>query len=184
MQFPWEHSELAMSPKEFELLVKDWIQRLGKGLKSLDVRHDQKLEAHDGTYQIDVLAKFEALDADFVVLIECKRHQSAIPRADVQLLYAKVQSLGAHKGMLFATTGFQSGAIEYAKQHGITLVKITEGKASYETRSIGPDREPPPWADIPRYFGWVIEESDRSSIKVSCLDFRDTSLAMVLERAH
>jgi restriction system protein len=32
--------------------------------------------------------------------------------------------------MLFTTTGFQSGAIKYAKAHGIALVSIIEGAAT------------------------------------------------------
>ncbi|TCS42980.1 restriction endonuclease [Reinekea marinisedimentorum] len=173
---PWKHTDLDISPTEFEHLVKDWVEKAGKNLISIDVKHNQKLEAYDSTYQIDVVAKFEALGGDFVVLIECKKHKSAIPRSLVQELHDKVRSIGAHKGMLFATTGFQSGALQYAKAHGIALVRITDGNASYETRSTEAAPEPPAWRDLPAYMGWLLQETDDGKVGVSAIDFRENTI--------
>ena len=166
---PLTHSELEISPKEFELFVKNWITQEGGGLTSLEVAHDAKLEAHDSTYQIDVVAKFQGFaGAEFVVLIECKKHSSPIEREIVQVLHDKVRSLGAHKGMLFTSTGFQSGAIKYAKAHGIALIRITNCSACYETRSATPVA-PTSWLDLPKFMAWHIHENDTGNICVSAL---------------
>jgi len=166
---PFTHSELEISPKEFELFVKNWILQEGGGLTSLEVTHDAKLEAHDSTYQIDVLAKFQGFaGAEFVILIECKKYSSPIERETVQILHDKVRSLGAHKGMLFTTTGFQSGAIKYAKAHGIALIRITNGSACYETRSATPVA-PPSWLNFPKLMAWHIHENDIGNIYMSAL---------------
>jgi hypothetical protein len=58
-----------------------------------------------------------------------------VKRDRVQELWAKIQSVGAHKGILFATAGFQSGAIEFAKSHGIALVEIADGRSSYVVKT-------------------------------------------------
>jgi restriction system protein len=39
---------------------------------------------------------------------------------------------------VFATSPFQSGALEFAKVHGIALVSVTEGRFTYETRAMEP----------------------------------------------
>lgn len=179
---PFEHTDSNLTATEFEVLVRDWIEKSGQALKSLEVKHNQKIEAHDSTYQIDVLARFEALGAEFVVLIECKKHSTAIPRTYVQLLHDNIRSTGAHKGMLFATTGFQSGAIQYAKKHGIALVKIADGKASYETRSFGKTAEPPPWVDLPQFMGWSIQSGEDGRIGATAIDFRKEAFLDVLKK--
>jgi Protein of unknown function (DUF4238) len=46
-----------------------------------------------------------------------------------------MQSVGAHKGVMFSTSGFQRGAVDFAKTHGIALVSVTEGRFMYETKS-------------------------------------------------
>jgi hypothetical protein len=67
--------------------------------------------------------------------VECKHDKSRVKRDRVQELWAKIQSVGAHKGILFATAGFQSGAIEFAKSHGIALVEIADGRSSYVVKT-------------------------------------------------
>lgn len=127
----------------------------------------EELSANDGLYKIDVTARFEALGVEFLILIECKHHRYPIKREVVQILYDKIRATGAHKGILFATVGFQRGAIEYAKSHGIALVRIVEGKLTYEVKAnIGPV-EPPPWAKIPKFVAEYIEQEEENSISVS-----------------
>ncbi|WP_460948354.1 restriction endonuclease [Spirosoma daeguense] len=82
------------------------------------------------------------------VLAECKKYKTPVKREKVEILYSRLQSLGAHKGMIFSTSGFQLGAIEFAAKHGIALVRLREGKFSYETKSHDHRViEIPPWAD-------------------------------------
>jgi len=73
----------------------------------------------DGSYVIDVTARFSAMGASFLVLIECKHERRKVERQAVQVLHAKMVSTWAQKGMLFSVAGFQSGAVEYATVHGI-----------------------------------------------------------------
>lgn len=143
-----------ITPEKFEQLVHGYLSDLGKDLKSFEAVHNSNVQAHDGTYQIDVKATFEALGCDFVVLVECKRHRSAIKREVIQVLHDKIRSTGAHKGILFSTSKFQEGAREYALKHGIALVRVIEGRYTYFTKSAGEQQyNPPPWAKIPEYVG-------------------------------
>ncbi len=115
-----------MSPEQFELEVEKLIAQLGARLSSIQIARREYLDSVDGTYEIDVTARFQALDADFLVLIECKHHKNAIKREIVQVLKDRVVSLRAQKGMLFSTSRFQSGAVRYAKHQRIALVLFSE----------------------------------------------------------
>ena len=123
-------------------MVVDYLTSLGKPLKSFSVQHQARAAGHDGTYNMDAVAVFEALGADFVVLVECKHHRNPIKRELVQVLADKVASTRAQKGMLFSTASFQRGALEYAKERGIALVHFTEGGPVFETKSHGGARGP------------------------------------------
>jgi restriction system protein len=143
-----------ISPKEFELLVKEYLDGVGKELKNFKAIHNIQLIKSDGEYQIDIYAEFELLGAMFKVLVECKRHKNEIKREIVQLLYDKLRATGTQKGMIFSTSGFQSGAYKFAEEHGIALIRVVEGRFTYHTKS-GDEQtyDPPPWADIPKYVG-------------------------------
>lgn len=154
MARPPEDTNADISPREFELLIKEYLTNLGKELKSFKATHDVKINRIDGEYQIDIYAEFDVLGITFKVLVECKRYKNKIKREVVQLLYDKLRATGSNKGLIFATAGFQEGAVKFAKEHGIALVRVIEGKYTYFTKSIdSPNLEPPPWADIPKFVG-------------------------------
>jgi restriction system protein len=71
---------------------------------------------------------------NFLILFECKRHKDPVKRSDVQVLLAKLQSTGAQKGVVVAVTGFQSGALEFAKAHGIACIRLVDNAWTYITR--------------------------------------------------
>ncbi len=147
---------IALTPSEYELAVKEILDAAGETLLSYQSAHQPKVAGLDGEYIIDVVARFAALGANFTVLVECKHEKRKVERQDVQILYAKVQSLGAQKGMLFSVSGFQSGALEYALAHGIATVQLADGATTWHTRGADPPTPPPARAFIPKYVGWWI----------------------------
>ena len=119
---------LGLSPTDFEKYCYDFLKGYAEEekLKNFSITHNVKIETYDGTYQIDVYAEFTALNSKFKVLCECKQYTSSVSREKVAVLHDKLESIGAHKGILLATSDFQSGAIKYAKAHGITLITVED----------------------------------------------------------
>jgi restriction system protein len=127
---------LAMTPVEFEIFVRRYLGEQGGNLKDFRTEHLEKLKGTDGDYIIDVTARFEALGADFLVLIECKRYTSApVEREEVLALNQKKDSIDAHKAMMFTTSTFTKGAIKFAAAHRIALIQITANEINYAVKS-------------------------------------------------
>lgn len=99
-----------------------------------------RISGSDGSYVFDATVRYRLAGLNFLVLVEAKRHSNPIKRELVQVLHQKVQSVGAHKGVMVSTSPYQRGALEFAKQHGIALVTVTEGRFLYQTR--GKDQPP------------------------------------------
>lgn len=94
-----------------------------------------------------------------LVIGEAKRHRRAVEREDVAVLHSKLQSLGAQKGVIFATNGFQQGAIDYAAAHGIALVTVTEGRFTYLQRAQDLDaisRDEARYMGLPDFVGYRV----------------------------
>jgi restriction system protein len=156
--------------KQFETFVADVLRSLGGELRDFRLEEQELVLADDGRYRIDITIRFTAVGVDFLVLVECKDHARPVEREDVQILADKKRTVGAHKGVLFSTNGFQRGAIEYAQKHGIALVRVLEGALTYETRGAGMARIPPPqWANIPLLVAQYIRESKPGTIRVTVL---------------
>lgn len=147
-----------ISPEEFEIEIQQQIKKLGINLKDFDVKRREKISGSDGEYEIDVLAEFEALGGNFLVLIECKHHKNSIKREVVQVLNDRLRSVGGQKGMIFSTAGFQSGAILYAQKNGIALIKVEDGRNSYLVRDFYGHIDYPDW--LPEYDFWLVSLSE------------------------
>lgn len=140
---PGQHRpSLDLTATEFERLIVDLFREVADDA-GVDVDHDVTLSSPDGDYQIDAVARFQLMGVDFVVLVECKRHKSPVKREVVAVLRDKIRSLGAQKGILASTSGFQSGAIQYAQIHGIALVDVYDESLDYVMRSATAPTLPP-----------------------------------------
>lgn len=177
MPLPPNNINANISPTEFEILVKEFLEGTGKEIKDFQVIHNDHLGSSDGEYQIDVFVEFQVMGVNFKVLVECKRHKNEIKREVVQLLFDKLRATGSQKGIIFSTSGYQSGAFQFAKEHGIALIRVIEGRYTYHTRSAGEQKyDPPPWADIPKYVGEYWHGASITFLQKGCFEDLDVFL--------
>jgi hypothetical protein len=124
---------------EFERFVVDIFESVVPKPNGYRVALKERMEGGtDGTFEFDATIRFQVADANYLTVVEAKRHKNAIKRELVLALHSKAQSVGAHKAVMVSTSKYQSGALEFAKIHGIALVSVTERRFTYETKSATP----------------------------------------------
>lgn len=172
---PWNPAtSVQVTPEEYELQVLEWLRKAAEPLENFNTEHLSKLKGLSGEYEFDVMAEFSIFGgATIIVLVECKRYNKPVERDKVLALYAKIQDVGAHKGMMFSTSGFQRGALQYADAHGIATVTFLDGKNTYETKMFGPSPEPPPYVRLPKYAGYLLSMKN-NGIRSCLVDIRHT----------
>lgn len=129
--------ELDISPKEFELVIKKLFDRMAKGLKNYKSVHRENVSGLDGEYEIDITASFEEFGLTFKILIECKHYKRKVEREEFLALHKKMESLGAQKAVLVTSSGFQKGALEYAKAHGMGAIVEQDGQLWHIEKKVG-----------------------------------------------
>ncbi|MFY1710511.1 restriction endonuclease [Tritonibacter mobilis] len=161
-EIAWEPSTpIEVSPAEYETQVASWLRATEGQLTSFSVQHLETLSGSAGEYVIDAVARFEIFGgSEIVVLVECKKLKRSVERDVVVILKGKMQETGSHKGIIFSTSGFQRGAIEYAAEHGIALITFVDGVHTYITRSAEDVPRSYLPADIPKYAGFWPSPSD------------------------
>ena len=171
-QSPWNPDKPAdVSPEQYERQVVSWLQASAPSLVDFKVEHLKHLAGPGGDYEFDAVAELVILGgAKIRVLVECKRYTRPVDREKVLALWAKLQDTGAHKAMMFATCGFQSGALHYARSRGIATITFVPGSFVYETRAAGPMSEPPSCVSLPDFVG-IILKKDGDSIHCSTIDY-------------
>ncbi len=135
MFIPTKEVILEMSPSEFEKYTLQILEEQTAGLNNVKIEHNKVVHAYDGNYQLDGYIEFEALGVIYKTIVECKHYKYPISREIVHKVYDNLRAVGAQKGIVISTSNFQSGAIEYAKHHGIALIQITDSEENYYARS-------------------------------------------------
>jgi len=76
--------------------------------------------------QIDVRFTLVQPLHTYVTIAECKRWKDPVTRQEIDVLAATVEDVGAQKGALFTTKGFEDGAEKYAKSKSIDLYLVRD----------------------------------------------------------
>ena len=115
------------------------------GRHSINIYQQKKYLGKSGHHHsIDVSVEFELVGLKFIVLIECKHYKRRVGIDDLLEFAARLDDVGAHKGIVVTPMGFQEGAIKTAQAKGIALVKFNhEGFAVSSVASLGTGEIPP-----------------------------------------
>lgn len=151
---------VGMSPRDFEAEVKRHFDRLGIELRNYESRLRPVTARYDGDYEIDVTAAFDALGTRILALVECKHQRRPVGREVVQLLWAKLDSIAAHKGIVVSSSGFQEGAVTFAREHGIALFHMKPGSLVRLLEAEGVSAQALPPFEITVVDGGILDAGD------------------------
>ena len=111
----------------YEEIVQALYQALleYEGVENINVQHNVTLSCKfNATAQFDVFWEFKKAGIVHRVAVECKNYNRCVTEGQVREFATKLQDVGNMIGIMVTRIGYQSGAIETAKQHGIYLKKF------------------------------------------------------------
>lgn len=118
--------------KSYELLTQklfqDFLNYESPDYQKITVQHDVQIVGKTGVeHQIDVYWEFEYAGVRYRTILEVKDWNSKVKKEQIMGFKSKLDDItGASAGIFVSKGGFQKGAIEYAKVHGIKLFLINE----------------------------------------------------------
>jgi hypothetical protein len=117
--------EAISEAERYELLVKALLETTVPNDVTSDVavfhRKGYPGKASGHVHEIDVSIEFTLSGMHIMVLAECKRYTRSVGVDEVLEFAARIDDIGAHKGIIVSTAGFQEGAIRVAISKGIAL---------------------------------------------------------------
>jgi hypothetical protein len=104
----------------------EYLERLVAGVQAVstdgaDVRWNDELNGR----QFDVVVRFKMGTLRYLVLIEVKNRTRKADTEDLDAFVSKARDQNANKAVFVTAAGFQSGAIEIAKRHGVELFTLS-----------------------------------------------------------
>jgi Restriction endonuclease len=122
--------DVTNTGKPYEQLVRGIYDQILKldGIENVDVRHDVKLAGISGiVHQIDVVWEFRLGGILHRVIVQAKDWGTRVDQGEILKFQAVLSDVpGQPRGVIVAKSGFQSGALDFAKSHGIVLYELRE----------------------------------------------------------
>ena len=87
-----------------------------------------------GVVEVDVFATDPSTTPPSIYLVECKRWQTLVPKAEVKSFRTDVSDFGAHFGLFISARGFQSGAPQVVKHTNVHLLSWPAFQELFEER--------------------------------------------------
>lgn len=87
--------------------------------------------------QFDVVVRHNDGIHDYLTIVECRRLASPLQVDAVDAFVTKARSARANKAVIVSSSGFQSGCMKVAREHGITLLTLTEHYRADGIPSVG-----------------------------------------------
>jgi hypothetical protein len=120
-----------INPDAYELMVKSLLEaKLRRtGLGTFESYHLKKYKGKSGQeHEIDVSFEIKVGDLELLFLAECKKYQRRVGVDDIMAFSYRMKDIGAHKGLLVTTHGFQAGVTTIAKSERIALLVAAKGR--------------------------------------------------------
>ena len=122
-QIPNEFWDRLIGWEEFE----HFVQKLYEDDPNLTTKHNVTLIGKSGAKrQIDVLVTQKTKMTTMTTIVECKRWKQKVNRGIIDIVSSAIEDLNANKGVVFTTSGYEEGAIEYAKYKNIDIFLVRD----------------------------------------------------------
>src|ERR1039457_2799083 len=108
---------------KYERFVAETYESLvSKKLGRLFLHHAYPGKRSGHSHDIDGSIELTITGLSILILIECKHYKSRVGVSEVLEFAERISDIGAHKGVMVTTLGFQPGAYRIAAGRGIALV--------------------------------------------------------------
>lgn len=114
---------------DFEVFVKSIYQEIIEQEKyeNVKIEHDVKIQGRSGQFhQVDIYWEFLLAGVLHKVAVECKDYNSLVSIGKIRDFFGVLEDIGNIVGIFVTTKGYQSGAITYAENKGISLKTVQE----------------------------------------------------------
>jgi hypothetical protein len=124
---------------------EQFTQKVISSLAGVEVHHRRVYTGRisQRNIKVDVSFNYQVAGANLLFLVECKCYAHSVQVDDVEEFHSKIDDIGAHKGIMVTTVGFQKGAVKTAKGRGIALALLTKERQNGELRYVVNSAAPP-----------------------------------------
>jgi len=144
-----------VTPEYFEILVVRELRKVGFDVGTVRTHRRSELPEPERGYVLELGVPLARAGINWRALVAC-RHQTHPVEPEVILsLKARLPQGPAEAGLVFATAGFGTDALTAAREAGVALLHVIDGRTAFDTSGWNNPGHYPAW--LPAYLTQLVD---------------------------
>jgi len=157
-----------LTPGHFEILVVRELRKVGLEVSELRQHRRTTFPQPERGYLLELEGVISRAAWRRRALIGCRRQDLPIGRAAVEAFKSHVTEAGVDGGILFATGAFEPEALQAARDGGVALLRVTDGRTAFDTSGWGTPGHYPIW--LPAYCAQAVGRDTAGQLRYQLLE--------------
>ena len=149
-------SELpAVTPEYFQILVVRELRKVGFDLGTVRIHRRSELPEPERGFVLELVVPLTRGGGTWRALVACRHQTGAVDREVVESVKARLPQVPADAGLVFATADFATDALAAARESGLALLRVVDGRTAFDTSGWNNPGHYPAW--LPAYLAQLVD---------------------------
>ncbi len=127
-------SELpAVTPEYFQILVVRELRKVGFDLGTVRIHRRSELPEPERGFVLELAVPLALASTTWRALVACRHQAGTVARDVIDSVKARLPQVPADAGLVFATADFGTDALAAARESGVALLRVVDGRTAYDT---------------------------------------------------
>jgi len=149
-------SELpAVTPEYFQILVVRELRKVGFEVGTVRTHRRSELPEPEQGFVLELVVPLARAGTTWRALVACRRQAGAVEREVIESVKARLPEVRADVAIVFATADFSSEARAAARESGVPLLRVVDGRTAFDTSGWNNPGHYPAW--LPAYLAQLVD---------------------------
>jgi restriction system protein len=145
----------AVTPEYFQILVVRELRKVGFDVGTVRTHRRSELPEPEQGFVLELAAPLTRAGTTWRALVACRRQAGAVEREIIDALKARLPQVPADVAILFTTAEFGTDAVTAARESGVPLLRVVDGRTAFDTSGWNNPGHYPAW--LPAYLAQLVD---------------------------
>jgi len=152
-------SELpAVTPAYFQILVVRELRKVGFDVGTVRTHRRSELPEPERGFVLELAVPLARTGTTWRALVACRHQAGAVEREVIDSVKAGLPQVPADVAIVFATADFGPDALAAARESGVALLRVVDGRTAFDTSGWNNPGHYPAW--LPAYLAQLVDRDD------------------------
>src|SRR5947208_12946283 len=149
-------SELpAVTPEYFQILVVRELRKVGFEVGTVRIHRRSELPEPERGFVLELAMPLARGGTTLRALVACRHQAGLVEREVIESVKARLPNVPADAGLVFATADFGTDALAAARESGVALLRVVDGRTAFDASGWNNPGHYPAW--LPAYLAQLVD---------------------------